>query len=309
MAYLSTITINGVSTAVTRFSNAAQDIDDAASKSIWQANDNLILNPDFKDPVNLMGATSWTGAGQTIDGWYATKNVNTEAFQISLTDDGIQITAGSDAATYFRQKFENLLPVGTYALSVLASSVSGSPAVQVWYEDSTYDQSYLLYEGLRAVVITATKKIARVQFTIPAGASVVLKSVKLEYGNKQTLAHQDSDGAWVLNGEPNKTLELMKSLRYVLPLNTVRIRASRITTSTINFFIPTPVPLRTTPTIINSGYLKVCSLAGIIQSGFTITIDGVSEAGISLMATKDAHGLSDSVLAVSGGTVYFDANV
>lgn len=307
MAHTDEMLINGVMTPVTKFDQPAQRIDDAAGKSLWQANQNLIINPNFLDPVNQKGLTSWTASGQFVDGWNGTLVTGTT---VELTESGLKITNEGSGTAYLRQKFEYPLPAGTYALSAKANSITGTITMYVGYEDGTFSATYAVYEGVRGVSITASKPITRVQLNIPAGGIVTLERIKLEYGSIQTLAHQDDNGDWVLNDPPpDKTLELSKCFRYFLPLETVRIRASRITTNNINYFIPTPVPMRAAPAIINSDYIKVCSLAGIIQSGFTLSVAGVSANGISLLATKEAHGLADSVLAVSGGTAYFDANL
>lgn len=56
---------------------------------------------------------------------------------------------------------------------------------------------------------TATKTVSI------TGSGIPIIAAKLELGPVQTLAHQDTDGNWVLNDPPpNKALELAKCQRY-----------------------------------------------------------------------------------------------
>ena len=55
----------------------------------------------------------------------------------------------------------------------------------------------------------------RLSFVAGIVGDIGFSAVKLEIGSTQTLAHQDADGNWVLNGPPpDKALELMKCQKY-----------------------------------------------------------------------------------------------
>ena len=46
-----------------------------------------------------------------------------------------------------------------------------------------------------------------------ANKTADIKAVKIELGDKQTLAHQDANGKWVLNEIPDKGMELLKCIQ------------------------------------------------------------------------------------------------
>lgn len=50
--------------------------------------------------------------------------------------------------------------------------------------------------------------------SMTAGEKIIVKAAKLELGSVQTLAHQDTDGNWVLDEIPNYAEELAKCKRY-----------------------------------------------------------------------------------------------
>lgn len=68
---------------------------------------NLLDNSDFRNPVNQRGATSYTGAGYTIDRW---KN-NSAACKLTVENGCIHMQNNSDststATQFIRQKIEN----------------------------------------------------------------------------------------------------------------------------------------------------------------------------------------------------------
>jgi hypothetical protein len=60
--------------------------------------------------------------------------------------------------------------------------------------------------------------------SVTAGHSVTIRAIKTEVGTKQTLAHKDADGNWVLNEIPNYSAESAKCSQYG-SLVTVRTEA------------------------------------------------------------------------------------
>ena len=164
--------------------------------------------------------------------------------------------------------------------------------------------SVLLYPGGGVPGQTATAQVA---------------ATKLEEGSTQTLAYQDEDGAWKLLPQPESdyATQLAKCQRYQIALmNAMRIRASRLTTSEIYFFVPLPTKLRIAPAINGNEKLEVYSLSGgPVQEGFTFSCPAGSAIynGVTIVATKTDHGLSDAFLYVQApsGTVpvILDANL
>ena len=68
---------------------------------------NLLDNSDFRNPVNQRGATSYTGAGYTIDRW----ENNSAACKLTVENGCIHMQNNSDststATQFIRQKIEN----------------------------------------------------------------------------------------------------------------------------------------------------------------------------------------------------------
>ena len=77
---------------------------------------NLLINSNFKDPINSSGKTSWSSSGFTIDKWRADS-----AATINLTSSGITVDATSVAGN-LQQNIDNL-PNGTYTFAALVNNV------------------------------------------------------------------------------------------------------------------------------------------------------------------------------------------
>lgn len=107
----------------------------------------------------------------------------------------------------------------------------------------------------------------QVSFFIPHGTSIVPIAAKLELGAQQTLAHQDSSGAWVLNEIPDYAEQLRRCQRYlyVQKANTRVIASGLLTTrkTAIFFGVTVPVPMRALPKLLAApSILQVRTTAG-----------------------------------------------
>lgn len=181
-----------------------------------RVNQNLLDNAYFVNPVNQVGKTEYSGAGNSIDrvGIMGGMTLNVE-------DGGIRIQI--DSATRFLStvhKFGQTFAGKTLTASVLVSEVVEGTFV-VWPRNAAWG-SY----GMRS---TSTPGLVSVTFTVPESASnlfwlclgrddpaklnVKLTAAKLEYGTEQTLARLEN-GKWVLNEIPDFGLELLKCQRY-----------------------------------------------------------------------------------------------
>lgn len=279
---------------------------------------NLLINPFFK--VNQRGNITYTSNGYCVDNWEITYK-DTGNYGVTVHDDYIVLSAGQERETRVDQFIEDadavfgktvtgsaLLEDGTLRTgSAVFQKSSGGYTTETIYTDTTF--SFLLQSG--------PSMNALVRLVVKEGKSVGVRAVKLEFGNTQTLAYQDDSGAWQLLEHPDP-LEVLKCQRYQFTFaNTMRIRASRITNSEINFFIPLPTGLRTTPTIVNAQNLQVYSpTGGAAQTGFAFSCPSGSAAfgnGVTIVATKSSHGLQDAFLYTNtpGGAnlITLDANL
>ena len=76
-----------------------------------------------------------------------------------------------------------------------------------------------------------------------------IKAVKLELGTQQTLAHQDTNGVWVLNEIPDYGEQLARCQRYRRPLESVLCAVSDLQNERYFLSSITYPTMRKTPTI------------------------------------------------------------
>lgn len=259
----------------------------------------LLVNGDFRagHVVNQRGQTSYSGtyAVYTVDGWLLNQSGTAT---LNVLSDGVQIVAGTSTAQ-FRQYLESL-PDGVYTLSFLFADGSLGYAV---YEKSGTAYTRKDYAGsdVWGLGMQDTSGKPTAFMYAQAGMSAAPVASKLESGEGQTLAYQDDTGAWQLLPQPESdyATQLAKCQRYYLPINEMQYRAGQMGTGWIGFPIPTPVTMRTNPTLVGTANIK--TVTGTTQSRFAISF--VLRAGIvRAYATKTSHGLTDAVIAFESGS-------
>lgn len=321
MAHNAQINVNGVLTTVTEFDNPAQAIDDAvtvlgapttpqAALSALGAGvrPRLGINMDFQ--FNQRGQSAYTTTGYGVDGWTANFGGELTSGSVAFNNPGVTITANGPSASYvdILQHFEDDLLGKTVTFSVL-------------YDDGTFltitgqVPASAPSSGSVTVVSTNTTKSGiwiRLRYTgrvyaqirAKGGYSVSPVSAKLEEGPNQTLAYQDSTGAWHRLPQPEDgdyAGRLLKCQQYLVPMENAEMRASRVTTSAVRAWFPTPVPMRTDP-VLSSGSFQVKTLAsGTVMSGAVWSYQ-VEGCGVIVTATLAGHGQTD-------GTIYSNAAV
>ena len=222
----------------------------------WACNPNLLRNWYFPRPVNQRDVSGTIStAGYFLDGWKLVSGT------VTIGTDGITLNG-------------TMTQVLEYALA------------------GTVTASVLTPEGVGKVVpvYDGTAKT----FTIIAAGKKLL-AAKLELGSVQTLAHQDSSGAWVLNEIPDYAEQLAACQRQLIPLSSYQCPAVRLGVNQILFFVPLPVTMRTLPTIEQNGF-QVLSKTGEAQTGFTFSVSSLRSNGVIINASKTGHGMTDAVL-------------
>lgn len=167
------------------------------------SNPNLLINADFRNPVNRNGKTSYSGGGPTIDGWQAYAG----APVVSLEDGAIKFSKGDWGQPL---RIKGILP-GTYTMSALASGgnfAAFSFSIPAGSGPATY---YFDIPGTNLRMTFAYKWIVQSHLFYLTNNSDAddarVIAAKLERGPIQTLAHQDADGNWVLNDPPDYDLQ------------------------------------------------------------------------------------------------------
>lgn len=148
------------------------------------------------------------------------------------------------------------------------------------------------------------------------GTGQTFVAAKLELGSQQTLAHQDTDGNWVLNEIPDYGEQLRRCQRYQLVINREIIVAGRTSASadtTFFAFIPTPVTMRTNPvfTKISGNYIATVNHANAAKSVADFTSAVVVGNGIYVSgAISTGLGTSQPITVTLNGTGFIaDANL
>lgn len=267
-------------------------------------NPNLLDNWYFVRAVNQRGQTNYT-AGYTIDRW----RTYTESASVTVSSGtGVTVTL-PQTTSYFSQLLEN---PQDYRGKTLAASVQGSGNIVVIVTARKGDQYTTVCTGSGSSgFVTATGTVPNeaydeLRFNIgtgTAGQAIQLKAAKLELGSVSTL--KDSP-------PPHYADQLSRCQRYQLSLLSDQVRATVTSTNTILFTVPTPVTMRTIPTITANNFSVRNPQNGTTESGFAFSISSVRSNSIGLNAVKTAHGLTDASLnaGTSGGNfTLLDANL
>lgn len=244
----------------------------------------------FADPINQRGATEKTDSGYFIDRW----RVNDATASLVNGLVLVSTSYNNNLIQMIEPKVWDALAGKTVTLSFLVSDITGywvlashNTALKTVGETGVLSVTYTVPYG-----IEDTFKF--VALCGEAGASVTLKAAKLELGSKQTLAHQDENGNWVLNDPPpNKALELAKCQLYFRIFNAYsKFLAQYIDGNKVVFAFPEI--MRSAPSMsgnwkIYSGYTE--------QSGFVFNTYQTGNM-IFVEAVKENHGLSSAWLGV-----------
>lgn len=303
MATKKNIMVNGVLTPVWQTDATAQQIDDAAAKSVWQCTPNLLINGDFRagclvdqrqgrvvkpSTTYYSDKTLTTAAGTTsayVTAYrYATGTENgTEYASFKLEDTGaaptyyaaqadvvrgyvhgertaytvdmwkmgwrsallvenagVTITANTQLFTPLNEVIDRLM-----GQTVTCSALLGDNTLRVATGQVT--SSGMWGTTLGVMVGTASYGTA---FVVIPGAGKTVVACKLELGDQQTLAHQDSSGNWVLNEVPSYADTLRECYRYLRCIpKYVALSGAADSVPNVYMSLPLSPPMRKVPVI------------------------------------------------------------
>ena len=149
------------------------------------SNPNLLINSDFRNPVNQRGATKYVGSTErvyTIDRWcFDARNAGRT---MEIVSGGILITNSETAySASFKQQFEQTLPSGDYTLSVKVAAKTGKVFVRCDANGSEVKTELQL--GVNTLTVTSAT-ISSFSFLFYESSSVKVEWAKLEVGTKAT---------------------------------------------------------------------------------------------------------------------------
>ncbi|MCH5195613.1 MAG: hypothetical protein J1F28_02795 [Oscillospiraceae bacterium] len=228
-----------------------------------------------------------------LDNWYFTDPINQRGASGTVSDMG-----------YFIDRWK--LTDGTVEITSGGLVLNGTIVQRLETTPSqAVTATYLTSSGVQSAEYDSDAKT----FSI-SGNGVLVIATKLEIGGRQTLAHQDDIGKWVLNDPPpNKTLELMKCQRYFIALKQYEVfKGANVRTGDyIDFFVPTPVQMRAIPAV--SGNIVATANSEIVWE-YSCVVNGASM--IRIRASHENHNIP-SDLAVDfelrEGGAFLDANI
>lgn len=311
----------------------------------------MLINSDFRNPVNQRGLTEYVtspSAIYSIDKW---KRYNSDGLaSMILTPEGIQFKASAGATSGFVQILEasSFTTGQIYTLSaflkvtkgdtIITSPINENIALSYGNSvDSVTESAYLA----KAKVVLNEWIVHYITFVLQESVDGVynfrIRSVagdveycaaamKLEPGDKPTIAHQDTSGSLVLSDSPpNEALELLKCQRHQIELcsgDNYGIIGTGVPANTnkITMFCPLPVTMRAKPTCVYShsgNGLALAQASGASGTETLVTnvmVDRLTNNGITIICTasKDlTPGLPYSLWIKNDATtsLLFDANL
>jgi hypothetical protein len=279
------------------------------------SNRNLLINWDFRNPVNQRGQSSYTGAGYTIDRWRLASTTY-GACTISIDSDGVTITAGASTTTVadiFIQKLDiDPLPyIGRYlTMAFDVGAYAGTWNLRVRYSNSGayISQGVVTVNTTGVIQVSAAipancnaVEIAVQSVSIVAGNYIKLKAAKVEHGTASTLAND-------MPADYGEQLALCQRRLIKIPGTLSYLPAVYRTTSNVGVIVPVPVTMGANPSFASGSF--VVYKAGVEQTGFVFTSATAYAGFLHCVLTKSSHGITSSdVITVSLADVVFSADL
>jgi hypothetical protein len=267
------------------------------------SNPNLLINSDFRNPINQRGQSVYTPSNAqliyTIDRW------RTKGVTVTVNNGSITLKNNNSTTWSFAQFFENPLPLDDYTLSINVLSVSGSPYMNIVYTDGTQSTP----RGLGSIGVEFTigrGSISYVNIALKAGEEMTVQWIKLERG---TIATLFSPRLYVE--------ELALCQRYYNKLqSTYPLMMTQQNAAEKYSYIPIalPVSLRDMPSIKykNVKFLKN-GVGGSWYDVETVKCVGFSKMGVTLqmdlLSTTYEVGVPYFLILPNSGYIEFDAEI
>lgn len=143
-------------------------------------NTNLLINSDFRNPVNQRGNTSYSYTGSdimyTIDRWCMNYNCT-----LAINSGYITLTGNTASNNYWNQALEHALS-GTFTLSVSVKSTSGGTGYAYATNNAGDTHRITLVPGVHTLTFDMSG-LCKVGFcSLKTGMKADIEWIKLEYG-------------------------------------------------------------------------------------------------------------------------------
>ena len=262
---------------------------------------NLLDNPFFQ--VNQRGQSTYNSGGYCLDCWKIVY-ISTGNYGVTVHDDYIEISAGSDRETRVDQILEN--PNAVFDKTVTGTvlledgSLRTGTAKFSKSDGSSYATETLYSDADFALLIQSNpSQTAILRLIAKQNKTVGIKGVKLEFGSEQTLAYQDDTGVWQLLPQPESdyATQLLRCQRYFFR-STANHYFSGCMYDASNgiFLVPYSVEMRTVPavTVKNSGTLRFYDNTAAVLTAGNISVKSADGSGIKLLVSGVSGGKAGS---------------
>lgn len=167
--------------------------------------DNILINADFRNPVNRNGKTEYSGDTYTIDCWKTYIGV------VAVTDNGITLRENA----IFTQIIQDRILRSLNGKTLTGSVLSADGTLYVGTGVYTYGETLILLNVGTPIhsQMYIEANVHGFQF-YDYSKDVELVAAKLELGSTQTLAQKDTSGNWGLIDPPNYALQYALSSQY-----------------------------------------------------------------------------------------------
>lgn len=227
----------------------------------------------YAAPGNVV--RGYTGLGYGIDRWKMWQAGGT----VTVENGGIIIRKSSGEYVQWGEVLEadvwGALVGRQVTMSALTVNGQLATTTQTFTEDGIVTAA--AFDGL---AFHSVGNIRLIDFLLTGAESPVILAVGLELGSQQTLAHQDANGAWVLNEIPDYAEQLLKCQRYLRPTGTQFITSQASGNMYGSVVMVNSYPMRAVPSIVNANYVGsevrevTGGVAGTITNVFTPSIYG-----------------------------------
>ena len=179
---------------------------------------NLLHNWYFGNPVNRNGFSTTSNAEPIIDRWQSSRyRTGTKSVTLNETDGCITIECIDTQDGAYIEIFQNI------SSEVSAFLVGKTVTMSVLTESGLYTKTFTASASYATLTIAnectvyarfKSDGIGDFRVRSSYGQNTNIFAIKLELGDTQTLAHQDSNGNWVLNEIPDYAEQMAICMQY-----------------------------------------------------------------------------------------------
>ncbi len=224
----------------------------------------------------------YTGTSYGIDMW-KTEGSGT----VTITDEGITLQKASGAEYFVFETFLERSRVNAadeVSLSVLTDSALHTLASTIQAGIIVVSLTANINDRFEIYDVDALPSVHIARFVIVSDTPILLRATKLELGDTQTLAHQDSEGNWVLNEVPSYADTLAKCRYYANRLDAVWATTGGASTpfliTTLNF------AMRVAPAVVVGAFEDS---AGVGISGLSVVSTQTTPTGMLIVQLSQSY--------------------